>query len=400
MTAVMMPALLGAAGLAIDAGVWYREAARLQLAADAGAMGAARLLAQTTGTSAYQAAALIEVQSVTGSSMVGSITTPVTVSVAASYTQVTVTLTSTANIYLVGAIGVRSPTMTASATAGLVTTLAAPCVEALNTTVSDAIQVDNMGSIVANGCPVFSNSSAGTSIYLNSGTIQGSSIGAVGGVVESNSGSNTMSPSGNSNQSAQSNPESGLTVPNYGSCTTNGNVSYTSSGTYHFKQSNNVFCGNVTIGGNGSTDSFDAGTYYVINGNLTFTNANITLASGVNFVLAGTSPGTFTWGNNSNGTITAPTSGSLAGILIWQVGNSSCSDGANTFNGSSTLTASGTIYMPCGALNINNNAKIATASGASLGIIANTIYASGSGSSVSTTSSGSSGSSTKIVLLQ
>jgi Flp pilus assembly protein TadG len=83
LTALAMPALMGSAGLAIDVGIWYREGVRLQLAADAGAMGAARLLSSSTTTSAYQAAALIEVNGVTGGASIGTLQTPVSVSAAA-----------------------------------------------------------------------------------------------------------------------------------------------------------------------------------------------------------------------------------------------------------------------------------------------------------------------------
>jgi Flp pilus assembly protein TadG len=393
-TALAMAGLLGSAALAIDMGFLYRQGMRLQLAADAGALGAARLLpAHTTSTSAYQAAALSEVTGVAGNTVAGTVQTPVGASYAADWSTVTITLTSTPSTFFGGVVDFVPSTISASAKAGATVVPPTPCVLATSKTATDAIQVDNAGSIVASGCPIFSDSNAGTSIYLNSGTIKGSSVGAVGGVVTSNSGSNVMSPSpGTSNAPSESDPFSSLTVPSYGSCTSSGTTNI--SGNHSFTQSGNVFCGSLNITGNGGSVSFAAGTYYIVNGNLNFSNATIASAPGVNFVLTGSSPGTFTWGNNSNGTITAPTSGSLSGILIWQTCASSGSDSANTFNGGSTLTATGAIYTPCGALDINNNAKITPATGGALSIVASTIYASGSGSSLSLSSSGSGSSST------
>jgi len=163
-----------------------------------------------------------------------------------------------------------------------------------------------------------------------------------------------------------------------------------------------VFCGNTTIGGNGTTDTFAAGTYYVVNGTLTFNNADVTSASGVTFVLTGSSPGAFNWTNYSNTTVmTAPTTGSLAGILIWQTCNASNSTNpANTFNGGGTLEASGEIYMPCGALDLNNDAQLTATSSGSFGVVASTIYATGSAGLSTTASGGSSSSGGQLVLVK
>ena len=163
---------------------------------------------------------------------------------------------------------------------------------ALSKTAVPAIQVDNQGSIVATGCPIFSDStSTSESIYLNSGTLKASSIGAVGLVVKSNSGSNVMesgSPlaatSGSSYQTSQSDPLASLSVPSAGSSCNYNHQLHRYYGTYALSPPH---CGNITIGGNGSTDTFAAGTYYIVNGSLTFNNANVTSAPGVTFVLTG-----------------------------------------------------------------------------------------------------------------
>jgi Flp pilus assembly protein TadG len=406
-TALAMTALMGSAALAIDVGFLYRQEMRLQLAADAGALGAARLLpAQTTSTSTYQAAALIEVSAVAPGGVAGTIHTPVGASYTGTWTSVTITLTSTPSTFFARAVGFVPSTISASATAGATVVTPTPCVLATSKTATDAIQVDNEGSIVATGCPVFSDSNAGTSIYLNSGTIKGSSIGAVGGVVTSNSGSNVMSPSpGTSNAPSESDPLSYLTVPSYtNSCTAaNTNVNDTSNNNgqpYVLKPGQ--YCGTMTVGGNGSTDQFQPGTYVIVNGSLVFNNADVTLASGVTFVLTGSSPGSFQWTNYSNTTaMTAPTSGALAGILVWQTCSSSGSDSENTFNGGGTLQVSGSIYTPCGELNLNNNAKLTAASNSYFGVVAQTIYATGSASLATSTASGATApSTTSYTLLQ
>lgn len=402
MIAVMIPVLLAMLGLAVDLGVWYRESVRLQLAADAGAEGAAWLLpGQTARTSDFQAAALIAVNGVTGGKWIGTLATPASVSVAADWSQVTVTLTSTADRYMTSMIGVPAPALSATATAGI--HVQSACILALSTSAAPAIQVDNMGSLKANGCGVFSNSTAANAIYLNSGTISGKSVGAAGGIALSNSGSNTFSPApGNPHAAPQGDPYASLPAPSPGSCSyTNASFTANQASPYKFTQSKNVFCGTTTIGGNNTTDTFDPGTYYVVNGDLVFNNAAITQAQGVTFVLTGSTPGAFSWTNYSNAvmTMTAPTTGALAGVLVWQRCPTSGSGKANSFAGGSTLQISGEFYAPCGAVNLSNNAKLATTSGGAMGVVANTIHATGS-AGISAGSSGTTNSAAQITLLR
>lgn len=393
MIAVALPIVVAAAGLGVDYGIWQREAIRLQLATDAAAMGAGRLLVGKTATTAqFQAAAMAEANAVTADSWVGTLNQQPTITVASNWSTVAVTLTSQANSYFSRLIGVSGPALSASATSGVAVSNTA-CVLALNGSASDAISVNNMGSITATGCGIFSDSSSSTAIYLNSGSLVAQSIGAVGTVGESNSGSNTMSPAGTSDAAAEANPFASLQAPSAGACSyTNASFTAWQAGPYQFTQSHNVFCGNTTIGGNSTTDTFAAGIYYVVNGTLTFNNADVTQAAGVSFVLTGSSPGAFSWTNYSNTvTITAPTTGPTAGIAVWQTCPTSGSAPANSMAGGSTLQMGGQFYAPCGALNISNDAKLTTASGSAMGVVASTLSVVGSGaiSANSTSSTGS-----------
>jgi len=402
MIAVMLPVFIAAAGVGIDYGVWQREANRLQLAADAAAMGAGRLLAAQTATAAqFKAAAMAEANAVTGSSWVGTLNQTPTVTVAANWSTVTVTLTSQADGYFSQLVGVSAPSLSASATAGLSVQNSA-CVLALSTSASPAIAVNNMGSITATGCGIFTDSSASQAIYLNSGSLVAKSIGAVGIVAESNSGSNTMTPAPTNDAAAEANPLSNLSAPSPGACSYN-NASFTAwqATPYAFTQSANVFCGNTTIGGNSTTDTFAPGIYYVVNGSLTFNNAAVTLASGVSFVLTGSSPGSFNWTNYSgNYAITAPTTGPTAGIAVWQTCPSSGSAPASTMNGGSTLALGGAFYAPCGALDISNNAHLSAASGSTMGVVVSTMQVVGSGSITANATSYAGGSAGQLSLIQ
>jgi Putative Flp pilus-assembly TadE/G-like len=408
MVAVMAPSLIAVAALVLDGGVWLIERARLQIAADAAANGAGYLLldsslqtqSSSSQTAAFQSVALAEANGA-AAALIGTLVTPIAVSVASSWTSVGVTLTSRADSFLAEAIGLSGPTLVATASAGL--TPAAACVLALNTSAADAIDVNNMGSIRATGCGIVADSTSSSAIYLNSGTISGQTIAAVGGFSESNSGSNTVSPaSPTSGASPVANPYASLSPPVAGACDyTNASFTAWQSGPYSFTQSKNVFCGNTTIGGNSTTDTFAPGVYYVVNGNLVFNNADVTQAQGVTFVLSGSSPGSFQWTNYSGSyQMSAPTSGATAGILVWQECPSSGSAPANSMAGGSTLQISGSFYAPCGALQISNNAQLTTASGGSMSVIVNTISAVGSAGISAASSTGGSGGATRPHLTQ
>jgi len=101
MVGLSLPVLIGSAGLATDVSFWYTEASRLQLAADAGAMNAAYLLYYTTSPSALAAAAQTGVQQMTGGSLIGTLNGPPAIQVSYNGTtpQVTVTLSSSANLF-------------------------------------------------------------------------------------------------------------------------------------------------------------------------------------------------------------------------------------------------------------------------------------------------------------
>lgn len=400
MVGVMSPMLMGFLALTVDAGFWVVGQTRLQVAADAGAMGASFLLSSSTfkgmtaanQQTAAQAVALAEAQGAM-TKLTGTLTTPVTVSVAGDYSAVTVTLYGQASNYFGKVFNIAAPLMRATATATLPKSSKA-CVLALGTT-GNAILVDNQGTLSATGCVV-----SKASIYLNSGTITADSLVAAGTISQSNSGSNTLSANSQTANasSTPADPYASKTAPSAGSCTTH--PDYTAYGTYTANPG--TWCGNQVIGGNSSTITFNPGVYVINNGDLTFNNASITSAAGVTFVLTGTSPGNFSWTNYSNTTfaISAPTSGSTAGIAVWQGCNSGGSQ-TTSFQGGSTLNLSGSVYAPCSATDIGNYAQIAPPLNGTMNFISKSVYVHGSAAlRASGTAVGGGGGGTVAVLTQ
>jgi Flp pilus assembly protein TadG len=339
----------------------------------------------------------------------------------ATRTSVTVTAAQPVGMAFVGMLGAATRTVSATGVAEAwnlpAASSASACVTALHPTVASAIKVDNMGHVVASGCAIHANSTAnsnssGAAIYLNSGTLSASSIGTPGRICLSNSGSNTILPTMPNNScrnpasGVQADPFAAMTIPapvqancsspnsSFGACcvppvvgavaqATGQNYTNWQATPRQFSPANGgVFCGSTVIGGNGTADRFQPGIYYVINGDLTFTNSNITLAEGVSFVLIGRNggnPGKFRWSNHSNTyAITAPATGPTAGIVFWQGCPSSGDAPTSQMDGGSTLRLSGAFYARCGGLELSNNIRMQAAVGASLRVVTRTLYVAGS----------------------
>lgn len=372
--ALTLPVLIAAAGLAVDVGLWYVESTRLQMTADAGAMGAGFLLLQGGASPAdYETAAYTEITGWSGNRLIGTLTGPPVVT-PGSGQQVTVTLTSQASLFFTSLFLSAPVMMTARATAALAG--GGACVLAVGSTPQTGIDVENNGKIVASQCGVFSNSLTSNpcsgpgapsydSIYVRNGTLEGASIGAVGtACIDTWNGNTTASPTPQSGLPAKANPLASLPAPS-----TSGPCLSAPQGHGVWTLQPGVYCGGLTIG-NASTVNFEPGVYVILNGNFSITEGStVGTASGVTFYLGGSTPGAIDLENNTRTAwqMSAPTSGPYAGILFFQDQGSSGSPPVNTIVGNSGLTLAGTIYTPYAQLQVTNNAHLAYPSGQDLG---------------------------------
>jgi Flp pilus assembly protein TadG len=397
--AIAAPPMMMTTGMGIEAGSWAVAKVRATIAADAASAAGARAYAASgsAATAAGVAANVAELNGIVGAAnrtwsstsktMVdGHATVAIGAGITnASHTAITVTVTrvvpnSFSGLWHSGANQNITATSVAETWAGTGSSGSGACILALSTSASNAIKADNMGVLTAPGCSIWANSNAATAVYLNSGTISATTVGAVGGISKSNSGSNTFAPwPASPYGSAQTNPYAAMTLPSPGAYTCH-SAPITSWQSSTRQQTPGVYCGNTTFGGNGVADQFAPGIYYILNGSLTFNNATLLPATGISFVLIGTNPGAISYTNYSN-TVTqfsAPSTGPTANILFWQGCSSSGTAPDNTMAGGSTLALTGGIYMPCGALNVSNNIRLNAATGATMRVVAKTIYAAGS----------------------
>lgn len=252
-----------------------------------------------------------------------------------------------------------------------------PCVLALDPTMSPAMLLDSNAEIETIGCAVQVNSTATGALRIDSnGSLRSTDI-CVGGTAQL-PGSGEVSPEPNEFCPGRSDPMAGLAPPAFGGCDHH-NASYVDSNAMLFP---GVYCGGLEIDGN-SNVTFSAGTYVIQDGPLNvLSNSSIT-GSEVTIFLTGKDSVLF-FDSNSSIALTAPVGGAFEGILFFQDPNSG---GVHRWNGNSTTTLRGVIYLPSGKLEAENANKITPMESCTV-LIANAIeFNSNSGVSIDITQS-------------
>jgi hypothetical protein len=363
--ALMMTAFAGMVGLSVDLADWYGTRRAMQSAVDAAALGGAREMLNG-GTSAQVTTAATTDGNLNASGLARGGTFNIQPNMAAQ--TVTVTMTKSADVFLSGLFLGSTPTITVTAEAGLITTAPAQpeyCLRIMSPNAAGALTLSGSSSIQASGCPIAVNSTSATAINLSGNTrINSKSICGPGGSIVS--GSSVLSP-GETSCSAATDPYANMTPPSnvndpcqYTNYTINNNntatyinssgQTVTINGTYPQQYSTipmspGVYCGGINIAGNGgdANVSFGSGVYVIRNGGLIAGNSTTASGTGVSFYLTGT--GGVSMSNSTNFSITAPTSGEMAGIAIYQDQSEPAGTITENLSGNSTLTFTGLLYF-------------------------------------------------------
>lgn len=179
-------------------------------------------------------------------------------------------------------------------------------------------------------------------------------------------------------QPATPDPLASLPVPSASGPCLNGNFSSWAGGVTVIPPGN--YCTGLTIA-NGRNVRFDPGTYF-INGDFSVQGgARILDSDDVTFLITN---GRVNFANGANLRMTAPTTGTWAGVLIYQrsssPGAAPCTHGAarNHFAGGIHYTFGGALYFPnCGLL-LDNNAWLRSPGNSFTMVAAHSIEAQGS----------------------
>jgi Flp pilus assembly protein TadG len=274
----------------------------------------------------------------------------------------------------VAAQGTYTTTTTGPVTTTTTTSTADSCITALTPNAEQGVTINNFGGFVSD-CTIMSNGTAASnnanaSVYMGSFTFaqfksvwSRGSFYATGYTILS-----LINPTKTSQTTSIADPYSALTIPTLSHCDyTNYSPSWAST----LNVSPGIYCGGLRIASGASTVDFSPGTYYIANGDLSISSSATvqcslcTNGAGVTFVLTQTTGNSANIGgvnisSNQVVNLSAPSSGSYAGVLFYQDRNAPAGTMSSTskiFNvsGISSVALNGAIYFPSNKIALSNS---------------------------------------------
>lgn len=340
LSALLMPVLVGIAGLGTEAGFWYYKHKNMQSAADSGAVSAATAGSNLTAEANAITASYGYANGV--SNVAVAVNQPPKTGNYASNPQAIEVIVSQPQQRLLSALFGSEPVqITARAVA--LPNAGTGCVLALNPSASPGVKVSGSNTIELKNCNLYSNSSASPSLDVSgSATVSANSVGVVGDI--SGASNITVTNSIRTHIRPVADPYADVTPPVEPSCS-NAKITVNANGKTGTLDPG-CYSGSITVNA-GATLNLSPGIYYLdganlnVAGNATITGTGVTLV----FTGSGSNWGTATIGSNAIVDLTAPTSGKTQGIVIY--GDRKMQAGtAFNLTGGGTQNFGGAIYLP------------------------------------------------------
>lgn len=354
-TAACLPLLIGAAGLAVDTAEWSYWKRQLQREADSAALAGAFAIAQGKDAVAAATNDLSRTNTISLSGPADISSAPNAGAYAGNIQAVRVVITTAQRLPFSGYFMSSPPSFAAHATAAVVTN-GTYCAIALGSTTSAGITMQGNASLNF-GCGLATNSHATNAVIAGgSASITATPVAAVGGLTASNnySGSTQLLPY----TLPQPDPYANLANPSPSGCQNQVTVAPNSS------QALSPGCyKGMNIKG---TATLSPGTYYIDGSSFSVgSQANLS-GSGVTIVLTSStaasdasSIATLNMNGGATVQLTAPTSGTYAGILFYQDRRAQDST-ANTINGNAGSKFQGAFYFPSQELDFSGTSGMTT----------------------------------------
>ncbi len=342
--AVAAPAIFAMSGFAIDYTAASRARTRVQNAADTGALAGAASLRLANNTSAA-AASIAESQAKTSAMPLANVSATATVTAGDVFIEVGADVPTTV-MKMFGTANVHVAARARAKVVGSTPT----CVLVLDPSVKGAFDIDQ-ASISANGCGVYSNSTASTSMSLDKGATLAAAIAcSSGGAVAS--GGASYNPSAQTDCPARVDPLLDRPAPTVGACTTSGLKLIVAT-----ILAPGVYCGGLEVKDNVAV-MFLPGTYIVKDGPLKLNGNAVMTGNGVSFFLTGTNA-TLDINGQAAMDLSAPAFGPMAGILFFEdraapLGNT------HKLNSRNAPNLLGTVYLSRGTLEVGAKGGYAT----------------------------------------
>jgi hypothetical protein len=364
-----MTALMGFAGLAVDVGLWYNDARTAQGAVDSAAYSAA--IDYAAGDNAAGVAATAE--AITAqyglTNGAGGVTVTVnqpplsgTHTTTAGAVEVIVHKTETRFFasFFMNSAAISARAVAAPGTIGNKCGVLALDPTASTSVSTAGISITNGANLNLGQCGVSVNATGADALYLTGGAkLTAQTVTVSGNYSISNGASMTVSGSTKTSAPPTADPYAGTSVPAPSGCTAN-NASYGGGQTRTI--SPGTYCNGLAING-GAHITMNPGVYIIDRGTFDLEGgATLNATAGVTIVLTsstGSNYATATVGNGTTINLTAPTSGTTAGMAFFQDPRAS-SSGTDTFAGGATTNITGALYFPSQTVSFSNGTSNAS----------------------------------------
>jgi len=359
-------------GLAIDVGYIELLKEQMQTAADAGALSGGREL-KANGTANVASVARTDTAKNGFTNGANGVTVTVNTPPGSGYytsdnTGVEVIVSQTVNTFFMSLVGTSS--LTVSARSVVHEGSGTACLYTLDPSASKSLDISGGSTRVSANCGVNVASSSADAVDVSGGaTLTASSVSINGNY--NASGGSTITPSPVTGVAAPTDPLAYLTPPPVGACN---QTHYTAPAGAPL--SPGVYCNGLTI--SGTTNTLNSGTYIILGGGLTISGG--ATVTGNNVLFYNTYNGTWPYrpidiSGGSSVTLTAPSTGSLAGMLFFQDRTAPTGGGTgSTISGGSDLSITGTLYFPTTTLTYSGGSS---GGGAYTNIVAKDVVFSG-----------------------
>lgn len=358
--AVTSPLILAALGLGIDASMNYLTSERMQGAADLAAQGAARArLVDEKSDSQSEAefiASAAGFSPETGATITANYP-PKSGSFTGSTSHIEVLISEPERRYFSALFGDKPVTVTARAVASF-SKGSATCMMALNKTASKAVNVSGGATVNLENCDMQVNSSSTTALTASGGAlVDADNVMIVGGA--GLSGGAKVATTGSYLLKAPyvDDPLAFKVQPTASSKCTMTGFATSSPATL----SPGTYCGGITVKSGGNV-YLNPGVYVINNGGLTVSGGGILVGSGVTIFMTsttGSAYGKVVFSGSSIVELTAPTSGSTAGIALF--GDRKAPVGTKyDFSGGANMKIDGFIYAPSAFINWSGGSTVST----------------------------------------
>jgi Flp pilus assembly protein TadG len=348
MFAVSLPAIMGAVGVASDFAIYNMKLEKLQAAADNAALAAAKEFSVATSS---KSSMTNSAKSLAVSSYDAATTIDVAVNVDTAKKTVSVDLTEVWSPFFAHFLGAQVTPVVAHAMASAAGR-GNICVLLLDPAAKRTGLVDSGSQITANGCDVYSNSSAADGITVNSGaTLKADTTCSVGGV--SNSG--TITPAATTDCPVVNDPLASRVPPTFAGCDYNKYVLAKGNATLN----PGTYCGGIVVAGK-ATATFSPGTYIIKDGEFTLSGNSAINGSHVGFYLVGNAS-VINFTGNTTVDMTGADTGAMSGLLFFE-DRSAPLLREHRINSNNAANLTGTIYLPRGYLLVDPSSKVGKAS--------------------------------------